>query len=162
MYQLLSQYPDKLLEKVLNKMRANGLIVKIKVRKKTCLYLSSFGQLFLAHLTQRVMWAIVTTERPSSVRPLTFLWTIKISSPLFSIFTWWPSWLEVGITGHNFGRGPSKDHSTKVWFKLARWLQRSWLKCEKLTDGRTTDNGRSVVTIWVTDKLKIKKGGMKF
>jgi hypothetical protein len=25
-----------------------------------------------------------------------------------------PSWLEVGITGHNFGRGPSKDHSTKV------------------------------------------------
>jgi hypothetical protein len=22
--------------------------------------------------------------------------------------------LEVGITGHNFGRGPSKDHSTKV------------------------------------------------
>jgi hypothetical protein len=73
-------------------------------------------------------------------------WTIKISSPLFSIFTWWPSWLEVGITGHNFGRGPSKDHSTKVWFKLARWLQRSWLKCEKLTDGRT-DDGRSVVTI---------------
>jgi hypothetical protein len=41
--------------------------------------------------------------------------------------------LEVGITGHNCGRGPSKDHSTKVWFKLAQWLQRSWLKCEKLT-----------------------------
>ena len=30
-----------------------------------------------------------------------------------------------------------KDHSTKVWFKLALWLQRSWLKCEKLTDRRT-------------------------
>jgi hypothetical protein len=44
-------------------------------------------------------------------------------------------------------RGPSKDHSTKVWLKLAQWLQRSWLKCEKLTDGRTTDDGRSVVTI---------------
>ena len=27
--------------------------------------------------------------------------------------------------GHNFGRGPSKDYSTKVWFKLAQWLQRS-------------------------------------
>ena len=65
-------------------------------------------------------------------------WTIKISSPPFFLFlAWWPSWLEVGITGHNFGRGPSKGHSTKVWFKLAQWLQRSWLKCEKLTDGQT-------------------------
>jgi hypothetical protein len=27
-----------------------------------------------------------------------------ISSPLFSILAWRPSWLEVGITGHNFGR----------------------------------------------------------
>jgi hypothetical protein len=35
-----------------------------------------------------------------------------------------------------FWKGPSNDHSTKVWFKLAQWLQRSWLKCEKLTDGR--------------------------
>jgi hypothetical protein len=35
------------------------------------------------------------------------------------------SWLDVGIAGHNFGRGPSKDHSTTVWFKLAQWLQRS-------------------------------------
>jgi hypothetical protein len=78
-------------------------------------------------------------------------WTIKFSSPLFPFFlAWWPSWLEVGITGHTFGRGPSKDHSTKVWFKLAQWLQRSWLKCETLTErtnGRTTDDGRSVVTI---------------
>jgi hypothetical protein len=28
--------------------------------------------------------------------------------------------LEIGITGHNFGRGPSKDLSTKVWLQLAR------------------------------------------
>jgi hypothetical protein len=47
-----------------------------------------------------------------------------ISSPLFSILAWWPSWLEVGITGHNFGRGPSKDHSTKVWLQLALWFLR--------------------------------------
>ena len=68
-------------------------------------------------------------------------WTIKISSPLFSIFSLVA--ILVGSRHHrtNFGRGPSKDHSTKVWFKLALWLQRSWLKCEKLTDGR------SVVTI---------------
>ena len=72
---------------------------------------------------------------------------LKFHPPFFLFLAGWPSWLEVGITGHNFGRGPSKDHSTKVWFKLAQWLQRSWLKCEKLTDGRTTDDGCSVVTI---------------
>jgi hypothetical protein len=44
--------------------------------------------------------------------------------------------LEVGITGHNFGRGPTKDHSTKVWLQLAQWFLRRRLKCEMLTDGR--------------------------
>jgi hypothetical protein len=53
----------------------------------------------------------------------------------FLFLAWRPSWLEVGITGHNFGRGPSKDHSTKAWFKLAQWLQKSWIKYEKITDG---------------------------
>ena len=38
----------------------------------------------------------------------------KFHPPFFLFLAWWPSWLEVGITGHNFGRGPSKDHSTKV------------------------------------------------
>jgi hypothetical protein len=38
--------------------------------------------------------------------------------------------------GHNFERGPSNDHSSKVWSKLAQWFLRR-LKCEKLTtDGR--------------------------
>jgi hypothetical protein len=32
--------------------------------------------------------------------------------------------LEIGITGHNFGRGLSKDHSTKVWLQLAQWFLR--------------------------------------
>ena len=32
-----------------------------------------------------------------------------ISSPLFLFLAWWPSWLEVRITGHNFGRGPTKQ-----------------------------------------------------
>jgi hypothetical protein len=31
---------------------------------------------------------------------------LKISSPLFLFLAWQPSWLKVGITGHNFGRGP--------------------------------------------------------
>jgi hypothetical protein len=44
--------------------------------------------------------------------------------------------------GHIFERGPSKDHSSKVWSKLARWFLRRRLKCEKLMtddDRRTTD-----------------------
>ena len=65
-------------------------------------------------------------------------WTIKISSPFFLFWPWRPSWLEVGITGHNFERGPSKDHSTKVWLQLVEWFLRRRLKCEMLTDGRRT------------------------
>ena len=53
-----------------------------------------------------------------------------ISSPLFLFLAWRPSWLEVGITGHNFGRGPSKDHSTKVWLQLAQWFLRRRFLCE--------------------------------
>jgi hypothetical protein len=45
---------------------------------------------------------------------------------------------EVGITGHNFERGPSKDYSTKVWLQLVQWFLRRRLKCEMLTDGRQT------------------------
>jgi hypothetical protein len=36
--------------------------------------------------------------------------------------------LEVGITGHNIGRGPSKDHSTKVLLQLAQWFLRRRFK----------------------------------
>jgi hypothetical protein len=66
-----------------------------------------------------------------------------------------------------------KKKYPSVW--LALWLQRSWLKCEKLTDGRTTDDGRSVVTIahltlwvrWANKGLhrgakNRKKGGWNF
>ena len=52
---------------------------------------------------------------------------LKIHPPFFLFLAWWPSWLEVGITGHNFGRGPSKDHSTKVWLQLAQWFLRRFL-----------------------------------
>jgi hypothetical protein len=53
-----------------------------------------------------------------------------ISSPFFLFLAWRPSWLEIGITGHNFGRGPSKDYSTKVWLQLAQWILRRRLLCE--------------------------------
>ena len=63
---------------------------------------------------------------------------LKFHSPFFLFVAWWPSWLEVGITGHNFGGRPPKDHSTKVWLQLAQWFLRRRLKCEMLTDGRWT------------------------
>ena len=50
--------------------------------------------------------------------------------------------MEVGITGHNFGRGSSKDHSSKVWSKLAQWFLRRRLKCEKFTTDNDDDDGR--------------------
>jgi hypothetical protein len=60
----------------------------------------------------------------------------KFHPPFFLFLTWWSSWLEVEITGHNFGREPPKDHSIKVWLQLAQWFLRRRLKCEMLTNGR--------------------------
>ena len=53
---------------------------------------------------------------------------LKFHPHFFLFLAWWPSWLEV--TGHNIGRGPSKDHSTKVWLQLAQWFLRRRLLCE--------------------------------
>jgi hypothetical protein len=53
-----------------------------------------------------------------------------ISSPLFLFLAWWPSWLEVGITGHTFEMVPSKDHSSKVLLQLAQWFLRRGFLCE--------------------------------
>jgi hypothetical protein len=47
--------------------------------------------------------------------------------PPFFLFL---AWLEVGITGHIFGRGPSKDHSTKVLLQLAQWFLKRRFLCE--------------------------------
>jgi hypothetical protein len=73
---------------------------------------------------------------------------------------WQTSWLEVGITGHIFGRGPSKDHSTKVWLQLVQWFMRRRFVCEfpigfyvKLSSRLPTK---------MSAKLKIEKGEMKF
>jgi hypothetical protein len=38
--------------------------------------------------------------------------------------------MEIGITRHIFGRGPSKDHSTKVWLELAQWFLKRRFLCE--------------------------------
>jgi hypothetical protein len=47
---------------------------------------------------------------------------LKFHPHFFLFLAWRPSWLEVGITGHKFGRVPSKDHSTKVWLQLTLFL----------------------------------------
>jgi hypothetical protein len=46
----------------------------------------------------------------------------KFHPSFFLFLAWCPSWLKVGITGHNFPGGPPKDHSTKVWLQLAQWF----------------------------------------
>jgi hypothetical protein len=48
---------------------------------------------------------------------------LPILSPFFLFSAWRPSWLEVGINGHNFGTGPSKNHFSKIWLILARQCQ---------------------------------------
>jgi hypothetical protein len=55
---------------------------------------------------------------------------LKFHPPFFLFLASWPSWLEVGITGHKFGRGPSKDHSTKVLLQLAKCFLRRRFLCE--------------------------------
>jgi hypothetical protein len=48
---------------------------------------------------------------------------LKFHPPFFLFFAWWPSWLEVGITGHIFGRGLSNDYFIKMLFLLSKWFQ---------------------------------------
>jgi hypothetical protein len=40
---------------------------------------------------------------------------------------------------HKSGRGPSNEHFWQVWLKSVQRFQRRRFKCEKLTNGRTTD-----------------------
>ena len=41
--------------------------------------------------------------------------------PIFLFLAWRSSWLEVEITGHNFGRGPSKEHDYVPVIPKVRW-----------------------------------------
>ena len=54
----------------------------------------------------------------------------KFHLPLFLFLASRTSWLEVGITGQIFGRGSSKDHSTKVWLQLTQWFLKRRFLCE--------------------------------
>jgi UV DNA damage repair endonuclease len=48
---------------------------------------------------------------------------LKLHPPFFLFFAWWPSWFEVGITGHIFGREPSNDYFIKMLSLLSKWFQ---------------------------------------
>jgi hypothetical protein len=68
--------------------------------------------------------------------------------PHFLFLAWRPSWLEVGIIGHNFAREPSKVLSTKVWLQLAQWFLRRRFLCEFLI-GSYVKLSSAVGAIWV-------------
>ena len=61
---------------------------------------------------------------------------------------------------HNFERGPSKDHSSKVWSNLAQWFLRRRLKYEKLTtdDERKKPDGKSSHGLWPGELKRGQKG----
>ena len=52
---------------------------------------------------------------------------------------WQPCWISNQHHKHKSGRGPSSEHFWQVWLKSVQRFQRRRFKCEKLTDGRTTD-----------------------
>ena len=52
---------------------------------------------------------------------------------------WQPCWISNQHLKHKYGRGPSSEHFWQVWLKSVQRFQRRRFKCEKLTDGRTTD-----------------------
>jgi hypothetical protein len=51
---------------------------------------------------------------------------------------WQPCWISDLHQKHKSGRGPSNEHLWQVWLKSVQRFQRRRVKCEKLTDGRTT------------------------
>ena len=54
----------------------------------------------------RIISALVEIGSAASEEKIFF----KFHPPFFLFLAWRPSWLEVGITGHNLGMGPSKNH----------------------------------------------------
>jgi hypothetical protein len=47
----------------------------------------------------------------------------RFHPPFFLFLAWWPSWLEVGVTGHIFRKAPSNDYFIKMLFLLSKWFQ---------------------------------------
>ena len=52
---------------------------------------------------------------------------------------WQPCWISNQHQKHKSGREPSSEHFWQAWLISVQRFQRRRFKCEKLTDGRTTD-----------------------
>jgi hypothetical protein len=52
---------------------------------------------------------------------------------------WQLCWISNQHQKDKSGRGPSNEHVWQGWLKSVQQFQRTRVKCEKLTDGRTTD-----------------------
>ena len=52
------------------------------------------------------------------------LYSSNLGTFWLKIEQFWPfeeiSWIQDGADGHNFERGPPKDHFSKVWLRLAQ------------------------------------------
>ena len=91
---------------------------------------------------------------------------------------WQPCWISNQHQKHKSGRGPSSEHFWQVWLISVQRFQRRRFKCEKLTDGRTTDaypwqkltwpmarwaknyaqqDARFPPKIWANDDLNLKR-----
>ena len=84
-------------------------------------------------------------------------WTIKISFPFFSSSIFSLVAILVGSRDHRtqFWKGPSKDHSIKVWLQLAQCFLRRRLKCEMLTDKKWCSHG--LKARWAKNGFSLKK-----
>jgi hypothetical protein len=70
---------------------------------------------------------------------------------------WQPCWISNQHQKHNSGRGPSNEQFWQVWLKSVQRFQRRRFKCEKLTDGRTTDTYPWQKLIWPMARWAKKK-----
>ena len=64
---------------------------------------------------------------------------LKFQSIRTRYWPWQPCWICDLHQKHKSGRGPSNEHIWQVWLKSVQRFQRRRVKCEKLTDGWTTD-----------------------
>jgi hypothetical protein len=80
-------------------------------------------------------------KRPSFVRLFAFHILIFFSYTAEHISTspWQPCWISNQHQKHKSGRGPSNEDFWQVWLKSVQRFKRRRFKCEKLTDGQTTD-----------------------
>jgi hypothetical protein len=84
-----------------------------------CLYSLNLGTFWLK-IEQ--FWPLQIRKKGDEIKicssPLKLL---SQSQPNFAeMILGWSSWIQDGADGHNFERGPPKDHFSKAWLRLAQ------------------------------------------